>query len=251
MKCFLFIFLISSIQSFGQCDDSTISISGSYDFDINKYNDYCPRFVFAKDGDTSKTWNHYFLPIDISQAPAIVSTLKTRVENRIAAYSGRAFLLRLKFDEVQITYLDSFRKFSEDIVSPFSYCDCKAKYVFYFSYWPDSLVFYRFSISLDQNGKVVSAFNFPSKLQYRKIDASFTYCKLIRLARKLKPGMDSVESIVFDYDKKSRRFIWKIFPIARNLKTGSNLTYYVEIDAAELTRKRLRKSMLEVMAAIE
>lgn len=238
-KTLLLLFLIvNQTSSFSQCiDKDKITYGGDW-----SYTDYihrCPTYSFAYGGDTSKSWNVLTDPIDIFQAPEIVRQLKKQVDSRIKDYAGDMFFSKVHFNEVEVVYPNKLRVFLERGRQDVTLKYCKAKYLFYYDFMPDSLMPYHIGVAVNAAGNIISQFMFPSKKDYKPIDTTFTYCQLIETAKKVKTDIEPVREIQFQYDNTTKRFYWLVIQEINNEKQGLNYFYQVEIDAADLKKAKL------------
>ncbi|WP_157433467.1 hypothetical protein [Adhaeribacter aquaticus] len=240
-KAFLLIFAFTTSIAYSQCIDADKIVYGG-NFDSHHYTYFCPRYQFSFDGDTSKIWN-ILDPIDIRKVAKSIFPIKEKVENQIKGYSGESFFSRMKFSSVEIVFPDSIAKF-EDRVPGVNMKKCKSKYYFYYTFNPDSLATYNIGLAVDEEGNIVSPFNFPSKGDYQTIDPSLTVCKVIEIAKRINNKILPIEEVKFDYDKKERRFYWLVSQEIKNVKEGINLFNQVVIDAAEPKKQNLRKERL-------
>ena len=238
---FLVIFLIIiQLRSFSQCIDSN-KITYGGDWGYTDYIHRCPTYSFAYGGDTSKSWNVLTDPIDIFQAPKTVRRLKLYVDGKIKEYAGDKFYSKVKFDEVEVVYPNRLKEFLDSGRQDVTLKYCKAKYLFYYDFYPDSLTPYHIGVAVNSTGKIISPFKFPSKKRYKHIDTTFTYCKLISIAKKVRSNIEAIEEIQFQFDDKNKLFYWLIVEKIKNEKQGLNYSYQVVIDAADLTKTKLTK----------
>jgi hypothetical protein len=223
---------------FSQCiDKEKITYGGDWH---SGYVDVCPTYEFAFNGDTSKNWNVLDDPIDIMQVAKVVMPLKSFVEQKIISYAGKNFFSRVRFNSVEIAYPQDIHKFIDTGRQDDFKKTCAAKYYFYYDFMPDSLMPYHMGIAVDESGKIISPFDFPSKTDYKLIDTNYSYCQLVAIARKMKNDIEPIKEIQFQYDKKMKRFYWLIIQEIKNEKEGLNYFYEVQIDAAKLTTKLIK-----------
>ena len=239
----LFLISVCCLNVFSQCiDREKIKAGGDYGF--TKYNWLCPAYSFADSGDTSKKWNVLGDPINIQLAPQGTLTIKKHVEDAIKKYSGNDFYSNLKFNSVEIFYperLRLFKRAGRQEVTLRNY-DHKTKYFFYYQFSPDTSASYLIGIAVNKYGKILSPFMFPPKKWYHPIDKSYTYCKLIDIARKAQPNINPIGSIELMLDTKSQRFLWLISQELVNSNEGLNYINQVTIDAANMSKVRIIKS---------
>ncbi|MEI9943086.1 MAG: hypothetical protein WDN26_02605 [Chitinophagaceae bacterium] len=204
----------------------------------------CPIYNFSIGGDTSKNWNVLGDPIDIMQAPAKALILKKNVGNKIKEFSGDKFYSRVTFNSVEIVYTDRLQAFIDSGRQDVTLKYCKAKFFFYYEFKPDTIATFHIGVALDNNGKIISKFNFPSKEEYKIIDTNYSYCKLIDKARSVQKNIDPIKEINLQYDAKSKKFYWLITQDIVNSKEGINYFNQVYIDATNLSKaKTLRASV--------
>ncbi len=231
-------FSFTSTIALPQCiDKSKIDFGGDYGF--VDYIFHCPTYSFSYKGDTSKKWGILNNPIDISQAPAIALKYKKMVEDSIRSYAGSSFFSNVEFEDVEIVYPEKFKDFSgrHDVTQS----TCRAKYFYNFQFKADSIKGYLIGVAVDKKGKIISPFNFPSKRFYKPIDKTFTYCKLIDIARRAQKNMDPINKISLEYDKRQGHFYWLISQAVNPTHEGENYYNQVVIDAADLTTvKKIR-----------
>lgn len=236
----LFLFCIASISVLSQCvKKGQITYGGDYGF-VN-YIHLCPTYQFAYGGDTSKKW--HFQPISMSLAPKEVPMLKEYLEKEIKRYAGNSFFEKLTFNSVEVVYEDSLKAFI-DRGRNVSLSNCKAKYFFYYEFKPDTIAIYHIGIALNKGGKIISKFNFPSKKDYKPFDSTFTYCKLIEIARRVQKDIDPVKSISLEYDRRKKKFYWLISQSLVKEKQGVNYFNKVLIDAVDLGKVTLSRGMV-------
>jgi len=231
----ILIFLLTHLTIIAQCiDKEKITYGGDYGF--VDYIHRCPTYNFAYGGDTLRNWNMFGDPIDIIQAPKNLMDLKKKVEMQIKKYAGTKFFSKVKFKSVDVVYADKLKSFKAHGQLGVTLKFCKAKYFFYYEFKPDTIATYHIGIALDNSGKIISKFHFPSKENYQPIDTSFTYCRLIEIARKSQHDIDPIAEIKFEYNEKEKKFYWLISQDILNKKEGLNYMNEVIIDAADLTK---------------
>ena len=245
-RLFIFIFIISNqLTGLSQCiDKEKITYGGDWGF--TDYIHRCPTYSFAFDGDTSKNWNTLNDPIDIMQAPKNILPLKQNVENKIKEFAGESFFSKLKFDEVEVVYADRLKAFLDSGRQDVTLKYCKAKYFFYYNFIQDTLMRYNIGIAVNAAGKIISPFSFPSKKDYKPFDTSFTYCKLINIARQVKKDIEPIESISLEFDSETRDFYYLVTEKIKEQKAGLNYINHVRIDASDLTKAMLTKTKVYI-----
>ena len=243
-SCLVTVILLH-LRLFSQCINQEKITSGG-DFGAENYIHLCPTYQFDFGGDTSKNWNVLNDPIDITQAPANILTLKNYVEERVKEFAGINFFLKLKFDGISVVYPDKLQAFidsgRQDVTLEFY----KAKYFFYYNFMPDTLMRYHIGIAVDSLGKIISSFNFPSKQKYKAIDTTYTYCKLIEIAKNVLKQIEPIKEIRLEFDDKVQRFYWLIVQEIVHEKQGLNHLNEVMIDAANLTNTKLKRSKVYI-----
>jgi hypothetical protein len=242
IQLFLSIFIVAnSSLAISQCiDKDKITYGG--DWGYADYIHRCPTYSFAYGGDTSKNWNVLTDPIDIFQAPEKVRQLKRLVDDKVKAYAGKKFFSRVRFNEVEVVYPNKLKEFLDSGRQDVTLKYCKAKYLFYYDFMPDSLMPYHIGVALNEAGKIVSPFTFPSKDEYKAIDTTFSYCQLIAIAKQVQHDIEPIKEIQFEYDNNTKRFYWLIIQEIKNEKQGLNYFYEIAIDAADLTNTKLIKA---------
>jgi len=243
LSIILLLVCICGLNALSQCIDSKKIVYGGY-YGLTNYNWLCPSYAFNYSGDTSKHWNFLNDPIDIKQAPAGTLPVKRKVEEAIRKFSGNEFYSNIKFNSVDIFYpkrLRLFKRAGRPDVSLKNY-DHRTKYFFYYQYSPDTSASYLIGIAVTKDGKIISPFMFPPKKWYHPIDKSYTYCKLIDIARKIQPKIDPIESIKLMFDTKSQRFLWLITQELVNSHEGINYLNQVTIDAADMSQVQTIKT---------
>ena len=229
-----------------QCiDREKITYGGDWHF-VN-YIHRCPTYNFAFGGDTSKNWNVLDDPIDIMLAPAKVLILKKYVDNKIKEFAGDKFYSKVSFNSVEVVYADKLKAFIDSGRQDVTLKYCKAKYFLYYEFKPDTIATFHIGIALDNSGKIISNFNFPSKDNYKAIDTNYSYCKLIDIARKVQPNIDPIKQISVEYDTKLKRFYWLISQDIVNSKEGTNYFNQVYIDAADLSKVTTSKASVRIV----
>ncbi|WP_281616488.1 hypothetical protein [Flammeovirga sp. SubArs3] len=235
----ILILLIFSLNSFSQClEQNKISYGGNW----NNYNYtyFCPIYTFSFGGDTSKTWN-ILNPIDINKISSQILPIKKEVERQILSYSGKEFLQDLNFLSVEIVYPDSINKFS--CRRPQYNIDrCKAKYFFYYNYSPIENANYHIGIALNDSLEIVNELILPSKKEFRQIDKELTICKLINLSKRYKNQIEPIEKIKFEYDVKTKRFVWILSQGLIDKKEGINKYNEMIINASDSEKIEFRVS---------
>jgi hypothetical protein len=240
---FLFPHLIC-LSLFSQCiKKDQITYGGEWDF--SSYINNCPTYQFTYSGDTSTTWNYLCDPIDIKQASKEVLRLKKFVDGKIRSYAGAKFFSKVNFNAVEVVYPDSLQSFIDNGRNV-SLIDCKAKYFFYYEFKPDTISNYHIGIALNKKGEIMNRFNFPAEKDYKPFDSSFTYCKIIAIARRVQKNIDPIKEISLQYDSKLRRFYWLIVQELVNDKPGRNSLNTVSIDAIDLKRVTLSRRTVYV-----
>lgn len=235
----LIVFTLIRMSVLSQCIGREKIVFGG-DYNFVDYIFHCPTYSFAINGDTSKNWNILNDPIELKQAPAKALKYRRFVEVAIKKYSGAAFFADLKFIDVEVVFPDKFSAFSGR--SDVSQRYCKARYFYHYQFTPDTIAKYLIGIAVDDRGKIISPFTFPSRKYYRPVDKSFTYCKLIEIARKNQSKIDPIEDIKLDYDKKDKKFYWLISQAIVNVHEGRNDVNLVYIDASDLSKVKTVKS---------
>lgn len=238
-RALLLMFLVvNGLFSFSQCiDKDKITYGG--DWGDTEYIHRCPTYSFAYGGDTSQNWNVLTDPIDIFQAPKSVRQLKPYLDSKIKEYAGDKFFSKVRFNEVEVVYPNRLKAFLDSGRQNVTLKYCKAKYLFYYDFMPDSLMPYHIGIAVSPAGKIISKFNFPSKKDYKAIDTTFTYCQLIDIANKVKPDIEPIEEIQFQFHDNTKRFYWLVIAKIKNEKQGLNYFYQVEVDASDLKKAKL------------
>lgn len=243
---FILIFCLAHFIARTQCiDREKITYGGDWGF--VDFVHACPTYNFTFGGDTSKNWNVLNDPIDIMQAPAKVLTLKKYVDNKIKEFAGDKFYSKVTFNSVEVVYGDKRQAFKDSGRQDLTLKYCKAKYFFYYEFKPDTFATFHLGIALDKNGKIISKFNFPSKDDYKTIDTSYSYCKLIDKARKVQPNIDPIKQISFEFGSKTKRFYWLILQDIINSKEGINYFNQVLIDAADLSMTKTSKGSVSII----
>ncbi|MEN0052649.1 MAG: hypothetical protein AAGC65_03230 [Mucilaginibacter sp.] len=235
-----------SVLAYSQCiDRGKIKYGGNYY--STDYIRLCPTYAFATNGDTSKNWNVLTDPIDIKQAPAKALAYKRNVDIAILKYSGDKFYSKLNFHSLEVVYpqrLNWFKKQGRQDVTLKYY---KAKYFFFYQFKPDSIASFLIGIAVNKEGKIISPFVFPSKKNYAPIDTSFTYCKLLEIARSKQRDIDPVQELSLEFDTKSQRFLWLISQSVVDTKEGDNFFNQVMIDAADLSKVQTAKTYATIV----
>jgi hypothetical protein len=233
-------------ESPSQCiDKNKIEFGGDYNF-VN-YMFLVPSYSFAIKGNTSRNWNVLNDPIDIKQAPKRALIYKESVEDSIKKYAGKDFFSNLEFENVEIVYPEKYQTFIDSGRQDVTQKVCKAKYFYFYQFKPDTLASYLIGIAVNKVGKIISPFNFPSKKYYKPIDKTFTYCKLINIARQAQKDIDPIKEISLQYDKVKKNFYWLISREIVNEKEGINYINQVEINAANLSDvKRVQSEVMVV-----
>ena len=85
---------------------------------------------------------------------------------------------------------------------------------------------------MNDNCKIISKLNFPSKREYTSLDKSLGACKVIELARLANKDIDPIEKVSFEYDENIKKFYWSIKQKIINPIEGDNEYNEVIIDAA-------------------
>jgi len=231
---------------FSQCiDRKKISYGGDWGF--VDFIHRCPTYNFTFGGDTSRNWNALADPIDIMQAPSEVLTLKKTIDDKIRDFAGELFFSKVFFNSVEIIYADRLKAFVDSGRQDVTLKYCKAKYFFYYEFKPDTIATYHIGIALDKNGNIINKFNFPSKDYYKSIDTTFTYCKLLEIARKVQQNIDPIEEISLEYNAKTKRFYWLLSQEVVDQKEGTNYFNQVYIDAFDLTKATTSRASVRVI----
>ena len=243
---FILTFCVTQFTAFSQCiDRDKITYGGDWGF--VDFIHRCPTYNFTFGGDTSKNWNVLDDPIDIMQAPAKVLTLKRYVDNKIKEFAGDKFHSKVIFNSVEVIYADRLQTFIDSGRQDVTLKYCKAKYFFYYEFKPDTIATFHIGIALDNAGKIISKFNFPSKDNYKTVDTNYSYCKLIDIARKVQPNIDPIKQINIWFDTISKRFYWLISQDIVNSKQGINYFNQVYIDAADLSKATTSKASVSII----
>jgi hypothetical protein len=148
----------------------------------------------------------------------------------------------VKFNEVEVVYPNKLKAFIDSGRQDFTLKFCKAKYLFYYDFMPDSLMAYHIGVAVNSTSKIISQFTFPSKKEYKPIDTTFSYCKLIEIARQGQKDIEPIKEIKFEFDKKTKRFYWLIIQEIKNEKQGLNYYHQVIIDASDLKKAKVIKA---------
>ncbi len=235
---------LTTLTASSQCIERK-NIGWSEDRLFLDYGFLCPSYNFALKGDTSKNWNTHFANIDIRLAPPEVLKFKSKVDRAIKKFAGSKFCQNLEFESVQVCYPEQLKLF-RDNGADVSLENFKSRYTFSYSFQPDTITGYNITVAVSKYGKIITPFIFPSEHFYKPIDKSFTYCKLIEIAKKAQKNIDSVGNISFEYDKKKMKFYWHISQALVNEHEGANDIYVVDIDAADLKKITTYKSQVFV-----
>ena len=150
------------------------------------------------------------------------------------------------FNEVGVVLpnkLKAFRESDDDVTLKY----CKAKYLFYYDFIFNSLMQYHIGVALNASGKIISPFTFPSKKEYKAIDTTFNYCRLIEIASKVRKDIKPIKEIQITFNNKTKRFYWLIIQEIKKQKEEINYFYEVEIDATNLTKARLVKAEAHIV----
>jgi len=231
---------------FSQCiDREKITYGGDWGF--VDYIHLCPTYVFAFGGDTSVHWDVLRTPIDIRQAPKEVLSFKRKVDSAIQSFGGNKFFSRVKFESVEVVYPERLQEFRDSGRQDVTLKYYRAKYLFYYKFNPDTIATYHIGIALSKNGKILSKFHFPSKASYHPIDTTFSYCKLINIAKKAQKNIEPIESIKLEFDSKTKRFYWLVTQSLVNEKEGLNYYNQVLIDAADLSKTKTQRGAVSVI----
>jgi len=237
---------LTQFTAFSQCiDREKITYGGDWGF--VDFIHRCPTYNFTFGGDTSKNWNVLDDPIEIMQAPTKVLTLKKHVDNKIKEFTGDKFYSKITFNSVEVVYADRLQAFIDSGRQDVTLKYCKAKYFFYYEFKPDNIATFHIGIALDNNGKIISKFNFPSRDKYKTVDTTFSYCKLIDKARQVQKNIDPIKEIKLEFDAKTKRFYWLISQDIVNSKEGINYFNQVYIDAADLSKARTSKASVRII----
>jgi hypothetical protein len=243
---FILTFCVTQFTAFSQCiDRDKITYGGDWGF--VEFVHRCPMYNFTFGGDTSKNWNVLNDPIDIMQAPSKVLTLKKYVDNKIKEFAGDKFYSKVSFTSVEVVYGDKLQAFIDSGRQDVTLKYCKAKYFFYYEFKPDTIATFHIGIALDNEGKIISKLNFPSKDNYKPVDTDYSYCKLIDIARKVQPNIDPIKQISIEYDTKLKKFYWLISQNIVNSKEGINYFNQVYIDAADLSKAAKSKASVSII----
>lgn len=215
------------------------------DFGAFTYTYFCPTYDFAYGGDTSKIWS-ILSPIDIRQAENIVLFTKGAIEKKIISYAGNTFFSRMKFSSVSVVYLDSIDKFkgrgpSVDMKM------CRGNYFFYYYFQAEPKMAYCIGVAVDEQGKILSPFNFPSKHDYKPIDSTLTVCKVLEIAQKFNKKLGPIKKVTFEYNPSSKRFYWLVSQKIIRPHSGLNTYTQVVIDAAE--PRKIKSQNAQVMVS--
>lgn len=222
-----------------------LKYGGGYSYTNYIWN--CPTYSFAYGGDTSKNWNALDDAIDIKQAPPKVIELKNKIDHIIRAYAGSSFYALVKFNSVDVVYPDKLQALTDSGRTGLTLKHCKAKYLFDYHFGPDTAKPYLFSVAVNKYGKIISPFPFPPKRYYKPIDKTFTYCRLIAIARKVQKNIDPIDEISLQYNKKSKRFYWLVAQAIPDDHEGLVHNNEVMIDAADLSKVKKTKGEASVV----
>lgn len=102
-------------------------------------------------------------------------------------------------------------------------------------------------IALDNNGRIISRFDFPSKDDYEEIDTNYSYCELIAKAREVQRNIDSVKEIKLEFNPKTKALYWVITQALVNGKEGINYFNQVYIYAADLSKTETTKESVNII----
>ncbi len=207
----------------------------------------CPTYSFAYGGDTSKNWNALNNAIDIKQAPQKVIELKNKIDHIIRAYAGSSFYALVEFISVDVVYPDRLQALTDSGRTGLTLEHCKAKYLFNYQFGPDTAKTYIFSVAVNKYGKIISPFPFPPKRYYKPVDKTFTYCRLIAIARKVQKKIDPIDEISLQYNKKSKRFYWLVAQAIPDDHEGLVHNNEVMIDAADLSKVKKTQGEADVI----
>jgi hypothetical protein len=199
------------------------------------YSYFCPAYSFGPHGSRK-------VPLDILNANHIslcrdkgYQKAREIVDSYLRRRGGAGFNSKLTFYDVDITYLDSQRKF-DDKRPLYDLEKCGAiRYYFRFLYKPDKITEYRFGIALDSFNQIISPASFPNYEAHPHFDklipAFKAYKAVVKTHREFVYPLESVE---LEYNGTANRFEWVIqqkkIPHPRAL-SYSYKTGYVKVDA--------------------
>ena len=196
--------LIKEKQS--QCfNEKIIDFGGSFNF--AEYSFKCPTYRFSENAKASTEWK-ILDPNNIEKVSNIINPIRKKIEKEILEFSGNEFIKHLEFSSVSINYPDSISKFKG--VPEIKDKKCKAKYFFYYYFKPKRNVKYCIGIPVNEKGKRMSKFNFPSKSEFKKLDEKLDVCEVIRLAKVFEKNIDPIKEVSFEYDNENKVFYWLI-----------------------------------------
>ena len=237
--------LTFSAMGFAQCIDRA-KLNWSDDGLFYDYGYLCPAYFFSFSGDTSRNWNIRFENIDMRQAPVNALKFKQKVDQVIKNYAGKSFFRNLKFTNVEVCYPERLKIFKDSGAVLVTLAHYKCRYTYNYSFEPDSSTGYNISVGVSNSGQVVTRLIIPPKNVYKPIITSFTYCKLIEIARKYQKNIDPIDNISFNYDKKKKAFYWLVSQRLTNEHEGKNFINVVYIDAADFNKVSAVKSSVFV-----
>jgi len=96
-------------------------------------------------------------------------------------------------------------------------------------------------LQLTQQAKLLINLPFLQKKNIN-LDTTFSYCKLIEIARQGQKDIEPIKEIKFEFDKKTKRFYWLIIQEIKNEKQGLNYYHQVIIDASDLKKAKVIKA---------
>ncbi|MCC3157088.1 hypothetical protein LJ737_07550 [Hymenobacter sp. 15J16-1T3B] len=233
-----------NVKPISKCiDEEKVKYGG--DFNSYDYTYFCPTYHFAYDGDTAKSWS-ILNPIDIHQVSNTVFPIKNRIEKQIQAYAGQSFFSHLEFSSVDVVYPDSIRKF-DNRGPAVDMSRCKSKYYFFYVFKADTEAVYNIGIAADEQGNILSPFNFPAEADYKPIDSTLTVCRVLEIAKKANRKINPVAEVQFEYNHKSKRFYWLVSQEIIDSHEGINKFNQVEIDASDPTNIKKQVSQARIV----
>jgi len=219
-----------------QCTDDISIVAG-----ISTKTCNCVASLYATYEDTQM---NVYKTENMSSVVNMANRFKKMVEDTMLHYAGKTFLRR--FVSLQMPEPDSLQPRIPGCDDK-TYCD-KCYITYHYAITENSM--FTFHVSIGQNDKIISAFNFPPKAKYKPTDSTFNYCRLIEIAKKADPGIEPIGKIEFKYDKKRQAFYWMLTQSWMQNITKTKPHYSIEhevyVNAVNMRQVRVVKHRYQV-----
>jgi hypothetical protein len=174
------------------------------------YSYFCPSYCFSENGGKSNNLN-VLDANHISLAGIGCNIAIEKANEYIKQRGGQVFFNKLVFYDIDITYLDSVKRF--DNKRPLYNLDkCgETKYYIRYVFLQERSELYRFGIALNEKLEVISKKSFPDINRNPEFYNVINPYKAYRIAiKKNKSIIKPIKSIELVYEENTDSFVWEL-----------------------------------------